>query len=93
MAKSEIPFEEFRVTVEYKSVLPEHSELVLNGLEEFGTPGMVKESSFERDHFSISFDPEVEDDEGLILDAMKATMREIYGPVGAAWSQIDGEWR
>ena len=93
MTKPTIPFEDFSVTVSYKSILPEHREMVLSGLENRGTPGMVKESSFGSESFTLSIDPEVEDDEGLILDAVKATMGDVYGVVGAAWSRIDGEWR
>jgi len=93
MTKPTIPFEDFSVSVSYKSILPEHREMVLSGLESLGTPGMVRESSFESESFTLSIDPAVEDDEALILDAVKATMNEVYGAVGAAWSQIDGEWR
>jgi len=89
---SKIPFERFTVTVDYKSILPAHRDLVLDALESFGAPMPLPDSLFEGERFVVSFSAQTEDHEISILEGIRAAMSEVYGPVGAAWSRIDGEW-
>lgn len=92
MTSTELPFEGFRLSVGYESILPSQGEMLIEALREFGITTEILESSFEDGSFTILFGAESEDEEPLILEATKALLGEIYGPIGAAWSRIDGEW-
>lgn len=86
------PYEECLVTVDYAPIRPAHETMVLSGFQEFGNSRMIFESSFGDGKFAVSVDPYEFSDEQLILEATKATLNEVYGPVAAAWAKVSLEW-
>lgn len=85
------PYEECRIKVEYAPIRPDHEVMVLSGFDHFGAPGMIVESTFEAGNFTVFVDLEEYPDELLLREAVKSTMNEVYGPVGASWSKVELE--
>lgn len=88
----DLSFEEARVTVKYAPVRPAHEAMVLSGFDEFGARGMVFETEFADGNFRVSIDPEIEAEDGPILEAVNATLNEVYGAVGLAKAEVSLVW-